>query len=85
MQSTPPVTLPAPPAAQRLPQTMQGRAQRRLVVTVRAAADIGASTTSPYVVLELGGTTLETAVALGGDNPVSRAATCQACAAAGPS
>ncbi|EFN54236.1 hypothetical protein CHLNCDRAFT_135755 [Chlorella variabilis] len=49
---------------------MQGRAQRRLVVTVRAAADIGASTTSPYVVLELGGTTLETAVALGGDNPV---------------
>ncbi|KAI7840206.1 hypothetical protein COHA_005988 [Chlorella ohadii] len=50
---------------------MEGRPLRRLVVTVRAAADLGQTASQPYVVLQLGDQELETDVATaGGENPV---------------
>jgi len=61
---------------------MEGRPLRRLVVTVRAAADLGETPSQPYVVLQLGDQELETDVATaGGENPVrptaARAAACR--------
>ncbi|PRW59675.1 Elicitor-responsive [Chlorella sorokiniana] len=50
---------------------MEGRPLRRLVVTVRAAADLGETPSNPYVVVQLGDQEIETDVATaGGENPV---------------
>lgn len=46
-------------------------ARRRLVVTARGAAELPPTTTSPYVVLHLGGEDVQTGVArVAGANPV---------------
>ena len=52
---------------------MEGRPLRRLVLTVRAAADLGETPSNPYVAVQLGDQEIETDVAMaGGENPVSR-------------
>lgn len=50
-----------------------GRPRRRLVLTVRAAADLSPTALKPYVLIEFGDSTLKTDVArVAGENPVSQ-------------
>lgn len=60
-----------------------GRPRRRLVVTVRGAADVPAANSKPYVLLQLGEDKVQTSPAeVGGANPVGARSAAAAAAAA---